>query len=191
MDKKLYEKMLIEEYTRLNLIINSLYESIDFSCSNKSQIALKKQISYIKRQIDFIEQEAKKYQISLINYASCDDDSALLGMLVGKIVEEIHIDKDDDTLTLITYDNYQFKFNHLQQCCECVTLVDYPNNYKNMINETIINGEKKINNIEVMEGIMEYTFYYFYTSTDTYCFRWNGESNGYYGVDVNIDVAKL
>lgn len=105
--------------------------------------------------------------------------SSLTGKKVQAVVHTEH------EITLIFDDGLQYTQEHLQDCCETVTVYDV-----NPPLDTIVGGVLHSITVEYGEGPharppCTWTFYKIHTSKGSVDIRWYGESNGYYSEEVD------
>jgi hypothetical protein len=80
----------------------------------------------------------------------------------------------------------EFYFKHSQECCEDVWLEDIGGDPSQLIGKIINNAYKETEEYNGNNSFCMYTFYNIQTSGGDLSIRFNGESNGYYSVDVDI-----
>jgi hypothetical protein len=103
--------------------------------------------------------------------------------LKGKTITQINI--VEDVVKIICSDGTEYKFEHEQDCCEEVCLVnDYTKvpelpAYFQEVFEDCVHDENDY-------GTETYSTYHLYVSTGTVILRWHGESNGYYDEGVSF-----
>lgn len=114
--------------------------------------------------------------------------------LLGRVVKEIVGKEGDDELILKTEDGKKFSMWHQQDCCEYVRLEQVDGNLEDLIGYPILQAEESTNN-DVFDGKPSYidshtwTFYKLATKKGYVTLRWLGESNGYYGEEVDIYMS--
>ena len=87
----------------------------------------------------------------------------------------------DDCITLFL-DIGKVEIRHIQECCESVTLVDEP--YLDMLIDSILlDIDISSENWTAEEGIAGYTFIRIKTTKGMTDCRFEGGSNGYYGIE--------
>lgn len=114
--------------------------------------------------------------------------------LVGHTFTKVEAIKDDgDTLLFTRDDGRQFRFWHIQDCCENVDIEDVCGSLDDLVGTPVLQAEKTTKDKEDKldpDGCEMWTFYRFATAKGTVVVRWFGESNGYYGVDVDFDEVR-
>lgn len=81
-----------------------------------------------------------------------------------------------------------YKMFHYQDCCESVYLCTVDGDVEDLIGCEIIEADCVCSEYEPDDnGLAAYTFYKFRTKKGYVTLRWNGESNGWYSVDVEIE----
>lgn len=118
---------------------------------------------------------------------------SLLGKTIKKAWQE-----NDQVIHILTDTGY-FKLEHEQECCEEVYISDVCGELEALAGGLVVLAEEASNEVEEMEEgdeqcIPEYcmwTFYKLETSKGGVTIRWNGCSNGYYSVGVDLVEAKL
>ena len=113
-----------------------------------------------------------------------------LSVLVGKVIKSISgLEKNSDEVRIHTECGQEYMFYHNQDCCESVDLDDYEGDANDLIGGIITSAE-------IAEGDHDkepehadsftWTFYKIETSKGGLWMRWLGESNGYYGEEVDF-----
>ena len=115
--------------------------------------------------------------------------------LLGQTVIKIGGSEGDDELVFTLKDGSQCKLYHEQDCCESVTIEDINGNLDWLIGSPIIQAEEsssdtnpsdaKPEDIEYQDSFT-WTFYKLATEKGHVVIRWYGESNGYYGEEVDF-----
>lgn len=112
-----------------------------------------------------------------------------LDLLVGRTVESVRVSNDE--LDLI-FDHDAFRFYHLQDCCESVSIHDISGDLNNLIGSPILEATEDIvldewpSDVQAPWCVDSYTWttHTFRTKDHTVVVRWFGESNGYYSESV-------
>lgn len=105
--------------------------------------------------------------------------------LEGAVLDAVRIDGD---VVYLDTNRGVFMFHHVQDCCESVILADEPDLTNFVPGEVIVCAETRTEDLEVGYGIGKATFYNIVTHSNFVDMRWYGESNGYYGVGVDVSV---
>lgn len=124
-------------------------------------------------------------------------------MMRGLIFEDIEILYVNDVATEIVFKNndFEFRFYHEYDCCESVYIESITGEIEDLINEPIhFIDESKSPYFEDTYGLLMggankdeciWTFYKFGTRKGYVDIRWIGGSNGYYSVEIHIEVKDL
>lgn len=112
-----------------------------------------------------------------------------IGELVGKTFDSVTkgSGSDSDSLIFSNKGERLYQIGHVQDCCESVTITDVAGELKWLENSPILISDARTGDTEEGEygDITRWTFYTFSTSKGTVVVRWDGSSNGYYGVGVD------
>ena len=86
----------------------------------------------------------------------------------------------------------EYSLEHDQYCCENVFIEDLCGDLKDLENVPIFMAEESSEDIEPSDPNFSseycgYTFYRFWTMKGSVVIRWQGSSNGYYGISVSCD----
>lgn len=107
--------------------------------------------------------------------------------IIGKIVKEIIINKQDNTIKFSFTDGEIWEMLHEQDCCEDVYIESVCGDVSRMENEKLLIAEVVTNDGSGKhDEFCTWTFYKFATNKETLTIRWYGESNGYYSEDVTF-----
>jgi hypothetical protein len=113
--------------------------------------------------------------------------------MVGKTFTSVVCDRTFDTITFIVNDHEQYQLNHNQDCCESVRIEDICGDLADLENSPIVQAEESSNSEERQQGntiatdnSFTWTFYRIATVKGLVVIRWLGESNGYYGEQVDF-----
>ncbi len=112
--------------------------------------------------------------------------------LVGKTLTGITGAVGDERITLKTTDGSEYLLHHNQDCCESVLVEDINGDLNDLIGSEILIAEEATSN-KNPEGVtpeyqdsFTWTFYKLGTAKGHVVIRWYGESNGYYGEEVDF-----
>jgi hypothetical protein len=115
----------------------------------------------------------------------------LNGKIISKI-EGFHVDSEELTITLT--DGTRILFYHYQACCEGVSIEDVNGNPDNHIGAKLYGIDVKSNSNSINPNVegesFTWTFYTIKTSKGYLDVRWLGNSNGYYGEEVDYIIIK-
>jgi hypothetical protein len=117
--------------------------------------------------------------------------------MVGKVFTSVTA--TDDEMVFSNADE-QYRFYHVQDCCETVMIDDICGDLGDLVGEPLLMaddvsgtvsdpGPKKDGDWE--DESYTFTFYKFATRKGYVDVRWYGESNGYYSESVDLDYKKL
>ena len=114
----------------------------------------------------------------------------------GKTPVEIEGKEGNQQVNFKFKDGSEYKMFHMQDCCEDVRLEEIIGNLDNLIDYEILSAEE-VTSTEDPEGYnpeypewresYTWTFYKLSTIRGDVTLRWLGESNGYYGEEVDIE----
>lgn len=111
--------------------------------------------------------------------------------LIGKTFEWITVNDDKTGINFRTDDGKEYKMWHRQDCCECVQIEDINGDLQDLIGSPILQAEESVSENadpkpkEYSES-WTWTFYKLATAKGYVTLRWLGESNGYYGEEVDL-----
>lgn len=118
------------------------------------------------------------------------DKEVELKELVGKVIKKITgLEKDSEEVRIFTECGQEYMFYHEQDCCETVDLNDYEGEAEDLIGGLITSAEIAKGDHDKAPAYAEsftWTFYKIETSKGGLWMRWLGESNGYYGEEVDF-----
>lgn len=96
----------------------------------------------------------------------------------------------DGSVIIFKNDDEEYRLEHSQDCCESVYIDDLCGDLKDLENVPIFMAEESAEDIPTDspdysgDYCCGYTFYRFWTSKGPVVIRWQGSSNGYYGIGV-------
>lgn len=102
---------------------------------------------------------------------------------------------DDYCIKFYRDDGAVVKMEHHQDCCESVRIVDVSGELSQLTGlvveaEAVTNDEYKEESDQLYyDEDYLWTFYKIGTVNEFVCIRWLGTSNGYYSIDVGIEVV--
>ena len=108
--------------------------------------------------------------------------------LINKMFTSV---KQDGDVIIFSNENEEYRLEHFQDCCETVYIDDLCGDLKDLENVPIFMAEESSEEIPPDDPnyssyeMCGYTFYRFWTSKGPVVIRWQGSSNGYYGIGVN------
>lgn len=111
--------------------------------------------------------------------------------MIGKTMTRATGAVDADTLEFEEAEGTLFRFDHSQNCCEHVRIVDIVGDLTDLVGSPIVEAEEvSSDGHPAPENPDSYTwtFYRFSTVKGTVTVRWLGESNGYYGEGVDFTI---
>ena len=110
--------------------------------------------------------------------------------LIGKTFASVAGKVGDCEMVFVGADGApSFRFYHAQDCCETVRIEDIAGDVCDLAGSPIVEAEEVSNaDAPVPESAESYTwtFYRFATARGFVWVRWLGESNGYYGEEVDF-----
>ncbi len=98
--------------------------------------------------------------------------------------------KGSDRITITCADLKRFVLQHHQSCCERVLVEDVAGEPAELVGHAVMLAEETTNreNPPEYSDSFTWTFYKLRTHGGDVTIRWLGESNGYYGEGVDVDV---
>ena len=118
--------------------------------------------------------------------------------IIGKIPKSISVNRSDsidynpfwgDYILFTFTDGTTCRFYHQQDCCESVDIEDITGDFSDLIGYPLLVAEVRTNEQEGLEwDIGLWTFYCFRNLGGSVDVRWYGTSNGYYSVEVNMEI---
>jgi len=125
-------------------------------------------------------------------------DPPQVGDLVGHTLIKIEGMTKGSGEIVFTLDNgWRVVFYHSQQCCESVEVEDVCGNPADLVGSPLLMAECVTNEADIpnlpepqssWSEVVQWTFYKFATVEGYVTVRWMGESNGYYGTDVEMEL---
>ena len=118
-----------------------------------------------------------------------------IDVLVGKTIESIK-EAGGTSLTFKTTDGLEYHMEHMQSCCEDVSLEDVAGDLNDLIGSPVLTAYEESDtslpprNTGYTSDSYTWTFYRLSTIKGTVTLRWYGTSNGYYGEDVDFMLVK-
>ncbi len=110
--------------------------------------------------------------------------------LVGKTLTEVRgAEKGSERITLVCDDGSMYAMFHEQDCCENVVVEDVCGDVDDLIGRPIVKAEESTSNDRIggeSDDSWTWTFYHLATAHGYVTIRWLGESNGYYGEEVEF-----
>ena len=122
-------------------------------------------------------------QINSLIYR-CQPTIKLNGDVVILAVEGLQ--QGSDRVDIVTNQG-KLILTHRQDCCEHVFLEDYEGDAADLVGKILVSIDETSNFEDREDEIEKWTFYTIRTTGGDLWLRWNGTSNGYYSVDVNIE----
>ena len=114
--------------------------------------------------------------------------SALRGQTLAS-VDYLPPDLDcEERFLLTTVDGRTYEISHHQECSESVQLEETEGDWQKIIGRVIVDAEKHTIKVSRKNetGDVRLTELVFRTDEHTLIQRWIGESNGYYGIEVDV-----
>lgn len=117
--------------------------------------------------------------------------------LVGEIIVSVDgLQQYSEEVRFYTQSGKRFTMDHDQCCCEQVQLEEFVGDEDDVLNTPVLQAEESTSD-EQFEGKPErpdsitWTFYRITTAKGQLVLRWLGESNGYYGEEVDFSVENV
>lgn len=122
-------------------------------------------------------------------------DTVNVSELVGKTFIKVEKAKDASDLYFIMADGTGYRMYHPQDCCENVYLEDVAGDLEDLVGSPIVSATEDTDEITPKDvwhdDCFKWTFYNIATAKGWVTLRWYGESNGYYGVGVDIEKVEM
>ena len=122
-------------------------------------------------------------------------DKALQLMIGREVVSVSGLEESSENVDFFFSDGSSASFYHDYSCCENVYLYDFELTAKNIdklkgaiINDARADSSDASDGDECSDDSGTWTFYNINTSKGCINMRWLGESNGYYGEDVDVTL---
>jgi len=115
------------------------------------------------------------------------DTTYRIADMIGKTFTSVV--EDGDSLVFKSDDGWKFTFEHMQDCCESVSIEDVSGDLSDLIGTPLLVAEERdLRAPPLYAGAESYTwtFYSFRTIKGTVDVRWYGSSNGYYSESVDF-----
>ena len=122
------------------------------------------------------------------------DDESTASLLVGKTLECVEINEDEDEIYFCCTDGEAFRAYHMQDCCESVSVHDISGSLQDLIGSPIVEAEEIIDSenwpsdvpqSECRDDSFRWTTHRLKAASGVeVVVRWLGESNGYYSESV-------
>jgi hypothetical protein len=118
-----------------------------------------------------------------------------IGELAGKFVTQVCVNDNlgyesvDFHVTTPLGKDVIYHMYHPQDCCENVTIEEvHGGGFSDLVSEVIVEArEDTRDDADYRGGEAMWTFYTLRTNDTTLTIRWYGQSNGYYGIGVQVD----
>jgi hypothetical protein len=145
--------------------------------------------------VQFIGKQTKELE-KVIDKNSTDinwsdrDNVVIIHKLIGTTLQSAKAEKNE--LIFVDTSGTKFRFYHDQDCCEGVWIESIDGDLNDLVGSPIYMAEKSCRVCAEEEDVEEYgkwTFYRFATAKGYVTVRWMGESNGWYSVEVGLDIT--
>ena len=113
------------------------------------------------------------------------DFSTLIGKTFTSVTKTTHA--GDEAIMFNTDDGSKYVMHHRQDCCESVYIEDINGDLEDLVGTPILNAYEAFGEKDVDYGIEGWTFYDISTIKGSVHIRWNGSSNGYYSIGVDLE----
>jgi hypothetical protein len=117
----------------------------------------------------------------------------ILDDLLGKTLVGIKVDNNDALITFTTEIGEQFTMQHIQDCCENVSIEDVTGDLDDLLYNPLVEAEEVTSHtnpdgteVSECQESFTWTFYKFRTKKGCVTIRWYGESNGNYSESVEV-----
>lgn len=119
------------------------------------------------------------------------DDESTVSLLIGKTLECVEMNYDEDEIYFSCTDGEAFRSYHMQDCCESVSVHDISGSLQDLIGSPIVEAEEVIDSENWLSDdsrpseSFTWTTHKLKTASGVeVVVRWLGESNGYYSESV-------
>lgn len=129
---------------------------------------------------------------SVFSWDDDTDHATAVASLVGKYVTEVSITDDREEMFIRTSDGCRYRFYHDQDCCETAAIETMEGDPVSMVGHTITLAEVATPDLpppEICDDSWTWTIYKFATMNGYVTIRWCGQSNGYYGEQVDLEIT--
>lgn len=110
--------------------------------------------------------------------------------LIGKTFTSISgAEPGSEKISIVCDDGSEYEFFHDWSCCESVMVESIDSDINHLIGSPILSAEESSNskdNPPLDADSFTWTFYKLATNRGAVVIRWLGESNGYYGEEVEL-----
>lgn len=123
------------------------------------------------------------------HYAYWDNQSKIEALVGKRVVRVEGLEQNSHAVELTFDDGRRACFLHRQDCCESVVLYEFDGDIGGLI--TSAEASTNCDNPPEQEYPPEsftWTFYTLHSERGTLHMRWLGESNGYYGEEVDVYI---
>lgn len=111
--------------------------------------------------------------------------------LLGKTITSVEgMVEGSDEVRIRTHDGETYLMHHHQDCCESVYLVDVIGRPHDLLGVPVTMAEVETGDCEPIDRYDEacqWTFYKLATVSGYVTLRWLGQSNGWYGIEVDFE----
>jgi hypothetical protein len=123
--------------------------------------------------------------------------TTIIEEIIGRTIDRIEGGVNEDKLVFHFNDGDRILFEHYQDCCESVEMIDIVGELDDLTGTPLLKAEERT--VEATEENAEghyvsdeaqWTFYEFATIKGSVTVRWFGSSNGYYSVSVDRRIFK-
>jgi hypothetical protein len=129
-----------------------------------------------------------------MSYNNNHDISEFIG---GHLVTTTGLEIDSGKVDFLFKDGRHFTMCHEQDCCEYVKVADVIGDLSDLQDATVIDAREEksrtdpdgYNSNDEYRESFTWTFYVIQTNKGAVTIRWLGESNGYYGEEVDIELS--
>ena len=127
-------------------------------------------------------------------------DECTPALLVGRTIERIETNKENDEMLFVCTDGEAFRAYHMQDCCESVIIHDIKGTLCDLIGHAIVeasededieNWPPDVEKPEYCESFTWTTHRFKAANGAEVVVRWLGESNGYYSESVYFQRTHL
>lgn len=118
----------------------------------------------------------------------------------GHIVSAQGLESGSDRVEFVFADGRRFVMIHVSDCCESVSVEDVIGDVADLQDATVIDAREETSDTDPEDRAPDkddrcrdsftWTFYIIQTNKGAVTIRWLGESNGYYGESVDLELIE-
>lgn len=127
-------------------------------------------------------------QMNLFGDVDSGTSVVILKELLGKTLQEVIVDRKDESVLFVVSDKEKYKMYHDQDCCEKVVIESIVGDVNDLIGSPLVMAESVTEDGQRWVGYSStWTFYKFATVKGYVTVKWFGVSDGYDSEDVSLE----